>query len=717
MGMEESRQIFAAEIGELLEEIEDSLLRLESAPYDREAVNSLFRAVHTIKGSASVVGVDSVEGFAHSVEGVLDRVRMGEVAVTGDLVELLLECRDHISNLVKLAMEGKPLDRNTEASGKKLLRQLGSFVAVDEEEAAPEEEQEEEGPPGKPVESRNWHISLRFGPDVMRNGMDPISFLTYLLKLGEIVSLNTLLDSMPPARQMDPETCYLGFEIDFSSDTDKKSIEDVFEFVKEDCRVKILPPMSSIESYVKLIDGLKEDRLKLGELLLMSGALTRSELDEALGKQGLETAEDGRLFGEILVDEKMVHSPVVDAALRKQSRTTAVKPGESKTIRVDTEKLDQLINMVGELVISGANINQQAERIRDGELLQSVDAMSRMIEEIRDRAMRVRMVPLWGTFNSFNRVVRDICHEKGKQMELLIEGGETELDRTVIEKIRDPLMHLVRNAGDHGIEPPEERVSLGKPPTGTVRLIAYQDTADVVIEIADDGRGLDREGILQKATGMGWVREAQKLPDRKIFGFIFEPGFSTASEVTSISGRGVGMDVVKRNIEALRGSIEIQSEKGAGTTIRVRLPLTLAIIDGFLVGIGEHFYVVPMDAVVECLELTEKDRRDAHGRHHVNLRGEILPYLRLSEMFEENGSSRSEVENIVVVRYADQKTGLVVDSLHGGMQAVIKNLGRFYRDVRGVSGATILGDGTVALILDIKGLVETALEMEGLGEP
>lgn len=710
--MEGAKQTFLIESRELLESMENALLSMESNPGDHDSIDALFRAAHTIKGSAGIVGVDSVEKFTHTVESLLEKVRQGEIKIDSDLIELLLKCRDHIVNLVDLAASGEGADSQIQTAGEQLQAQLGAYLKAEKVPAAIQEVAPASKATACPVDegvaSGTWHISLRFGPDVLRSGMDPISFVNYLSRMGEIVSLTTMFETMPPAADMDAESCYLGFEIDFRSDFEKKAIEDVFEFVREDCTISILPPHSKVDEYIRLIQELPEDPMFLGELLIKGGALTQSELSEALRVQSATGEKDGEQktpIGEILVQEGVVLQPVLDAAIEKQKKNVEHKAQENQTIRIDTGKLDQLINMVGELVIAGATIAQQTKRVHDAGLLESASVLSRLIEEIRDRAMKVRMVQVGETFNRFNRVIRDINRDSGKDIELVINGGDTELDKNVVEKIGDPLMHLVRNSADHGIEKPELRVERGKPARGTIQLNAYHDAGSIVIEVVDDGNGLNRDRILQKALERGLAQPNQNYSDREIFRFIFEAGFSTAEQVTKLSGRGVGMDVVRRNIEALRGTVEVDSTDGAGTTVRIRLPLTLAIIDGFMVGVGESSYVIPLDMVVECIELSQADRSASNRRHYINLRGEVLPYVRLREIFAESGSVL-EHENIVVVQYAGRKTGLVVDVLHGEVQAVIKSLGKMYRDIEGISGATIMGDGTVALIVDVPHLVK-----------
>lgn len=715
-----AKQTFIVEALELLQDMEQALLAIEESPDDEDAINAIFRAAHTIKGSAGIVGFENIEQFTHKVENLLEKARLREIPINSELIDLLLKCRDHIAGLVQSASDSasdriapsqdtldteesltnklnaylKPAGLKSNEDAEKTDTQQADAVTIEESCSA--------------VKSDNYHISLRFAPNVLRDGMDPISFINYLTRLGEITSITTITDAMPPASEMNPEDCYLGFEIDFKSDFDKKTIEDVFEFVREDAHIRILTPKSSIESYVKLIDELPEDPSKIGEILVKGGALTPAELEEALRLQSGKTEPRPRL-GDILVNEGMVPKEVVDAALEKQKSARDTKAKEAKTIRVDAEKLDYLITMVGELVISGATLQQHARRINDSGLQESTSIMSRLVEDIREAAMKVRMVPIGETFSRFHRVIRDISKEMGKEIELIISGAETELDKTVVEKISDPLMHIVRNAADHGIERADERIALGKPPKGTIRLNAYQDSGSIVIEVSDDGRGIDREKVLKKAVERGLISQSighgQNLSDREIYNLIFEPGFSTAEQVTKLSGRGVGMDVVKRNVEALRGTVEIESDKGTGTTVRIRLPLTLAIIDGFMVKVGNSFYVIPLDMVMECLEVPEQGSHSSDIRRYINLRGHVLPYVRLRDLFNENGQ-RPKYENIVVVRHAGQTIGLMVDELHGEVQAVIKPLGKMYRNVEGISGATILGDGTVALIMDVPHIVQ-----------
>ncbi|MBI5658913.1 MAG: chemotaxis protein CheA [Nitrosomonadales bacterium] len=724
MELDQALQTFLMESRELLEAMEESLLGLESAPDDPDAINAIFRAAHTIKGSGGLFGLDGIVAFTHVVENVLDRVRAGEAAVNGELIALLLSCRDHIGMLVEQVAAGSAArpDKETEATGIMLLNQLKAYQAGVQERplvpaAAPSRPQATVLPqPGGAVESGHWHISLRFGQDVLRNGMDPLAFIRYLGNMGEITHVITLPDAMPPSPEMDPESCYLGFEIDFCGDNvDKAAIEGVFEFVRDDCTLRILPPHSRIEEYIQFIAGLPEDKIRLGELLVECGSLTRKELDEALRVQETLRAGCGQeaapMLGDILVEQGVVPPELVDAALGKQKLAREHKVQESKLIRIQADKLDQLINLVGEMVIAGAATSLLAQRNRDPALHEATSTLSRLVEEIRDSALQLRMVQIGETFNRFNRVVRDVSKELGKDIGLAISGAETELDKSVVEKIGDPLMHLVRNSMDHGIEKAETRMKRGKPAKGTVHLNAYHESGSIVVEVGDDGGGLNREKIFAKALEKGLITASQTLSDQEVYGLIFEAGFSTAEAVTNLSGRGVGMDVVRRNIEALRGTVEIASREGAGTTVKIRLPLTLAIIDGFLMGVGSASYVVPLDLVMECIELGEAERREIRESHYINLRGTVLPFIRLRDRFRERGKAGRR-ENIVVVQYAGQKAGLVVDELMGEFQAVIKPLGKLFGNLKGISGSTILGSGEVALILDVPALIQRAVNQE-----
>jgi two-component system chemotaxis sensor kinase CheA len=722
MNFDQALDTYVAESRELLQDMERGLLACCDGAADSDLVNGLFRAAHTIKGSAGLFGLDAIVAFTHTVESVLDRVRDGVLAIDSTLAALLLECCDHMGQLVDAVAGGGSVEATADGAAvqRRLAVYLGESAAVAANAAAANSLDAETG---TAANGRNdyWHISLRFGRDVFRNGMDPLSFIRYLGVAGEVIAVSVIPDEMPAATEMDPESCYLGFEIGLRARTDKTSIEAVFEFVRDDCRIRILPPSSKAADYFELIRALPAEEARLGEMLVKCGALTPAELDEGLRAQaalsdtGLHPQAAGKLLGEILVEQQVVHAPVIEVALDKQKQVKETKAQESRFIRLDADKLDRLINRIGELVIAGAGIGLVAKRAGASELIEAASTLATLVEDVRDTALQLRMVPIGATFNRFQRVVHDVSKELGKEIALSISGGETELDKTMVERIGDPLTHLMRNAMDHGIEPTEVRIATGKAAKGTVSLNAHHDSGSVVIEVSDDGAGLNRDRIVAKALERGLVQANQVLSDRDAWNLIFEPGFSTAAQVSNLSGRGVGMDVVKRSVMELRGTVEVDSDPGAGTTIRLRLPLTLAIIDGFLVGVGGSVFVVPLEMVEECVELSSVARQETHGHDYVNLRGKVLPFVKVRELFGVRGKHGTR-ENILVVRSGGERAGLVVDELLGEAQTVIKPLGKMFRSAKGIGGSTILGDGRVALILDVPGLLQN-VQFNRIGAP
>jgi two-component system, chemotaxis family, sensor kinase CheA len=704
MNLDDALQTFIVEGRELLDDMEAALLRVADEAAPAESINAIFRAAHTIKGSAGLFGLDGVVAFTHVVESVLDEVREGGIPLDEELIPLLLACADHIGHLIDHVEAGVPAaDAEADATGAALLARLQRYLN------APA------GSPSAPAAAaliapvaaagsggaEHWHLSLRFGANVLRNGMDPLSFIRYLATLGSIEHIVTLHDAVPPLDALDPEGCCLGFEIAFKSAVDKATIEGVFDFVIDDCVLHIVPPHSRVAEYLALIADLPEETPRLGEILVRCGSITAHELAAALQTQAAQAQAPDAVrqpIGSILAEQGAVAPEVVDAALARQRRDG--KPQDSQTVRVDADKLDRLINLVGELIIAAAGANLIGRRTPDLELHEANSTLAELVEEVRDSALQLRMVKIGATFARFKRVVHDVARELGKDIALQVSGEDTELDKTVVEKIGDPLMHLVRNAMDHGIDAPAQRAALGKPAQGTLALNAYHDSGSIVIEVSDDGGGLNREKILAKAVERGLIEAGRTLSDAETYALIFEPGFSTAEQVTNLSGRGVGMDVVKRNITALRGSVAITSTPGRGTTVTVRLPLTLAIINGFQVGVGKAVFVVPLDVVEECVEFAAEP-----GRDYSDLRGHVMPFIRLRELFGVPGTPPAR-QNIVVVRHAEQKFGLVVDTLLGEAQTVIKPLSKMFAQVRGISGSSILGSGDVALILDVPTLLQ-----------
>jgi two-component system chemotaxis sensor kinase CheA len=728
MNLDSARATFFTESGEMLDEMERCLLALEDNPSDSETMNALFRSVHTVKGSSGMFGFNDVMKFTHVVENLLDSLRQGTLHFVPDMSGVLLKSHDHIQELLAFAHEkmDEPLSVGLQAEGASLVEALRSFSERPEKEdipspapaAAATAADAGSGSPPKPELSdhlhhretlnKYWHISLRPAADLFRHGMDPYSFIGYLKKIGTIKSLAVVTDSLPAVAEMDPEACYVGFEIDLSTDAPKEEISAVFDFMGDDCMIRILPPHSLIIDYVKMLRELPDSPMKLGEILVQIGTLSRHELNSALVLQGSLPAEDhtAKPLGSIIAEQGMVHPSVINAALDKQKQqNTGADQSQKKSLRIDADKLDHLINLVGELVISGANVRQLGSDRGHPDLEESVSQMTRLIEEVRNGALNIRMVQIGEIFTRYKRVVRDLSKEMGKEIELIVSGAETELDKTLIEKISDPIMHLVRNSVDHGISSPEDRVAKGKPACGTIWLNAFHETGSVVIEVRDNGEGLNKAKIREKAVAQGLLSPDREIPDQELFQMIFEPGFSTAERVTAVSGRGVGMDVVKRNIKSLRGNIQIESEEGKGATFRIQLPLTLAIIDGFRVEVAGMSYVLPLDMVTECVEVSVRDLAGKDGGNFLNLRGEVLPFLRMRDFFRE-GDNEAGRENVVVVEYARHKAGLVVDRLLGEFQTVIKPLGKVYSQIPWLSGATILGNGDISFILDVPMLIQ-----------
>ncbi|PPT54418.1 chemotaxis protein CheA [Xanthomonas arboricola] len=657
MDMNQLMQTFLAESRDLLEDMERHLLEAERGESSPDAVNAIFRAAHTIKGSGGLFDLPQLVGFTHVVESVLDLVRDDALTLSSELIALLLVCCDHIHALVETAADPAHADADAlAAEADPLLAQLQTYLQASAcgvtasalQHSTPEKQ------------SGYWRITLKLFADALRYGNSPLKLIRNLRGLGSVESISTDVSQLPSFEALDPEANYLGFQILLRSDADRAAIEDVFEFVREDCDLEILSVPAPMDA----------------------SAVPASEPVVAAAP----------VVGAL--------AAVPAAAPARAPQDTGARNPDARSIRVDADKLDRMIDLVGELIIAVAGTNANAQRTGDAQLLESASILAGLVEEVRESALQLRMVKIGGTFSRFQRVVHDVARELGKDIALVVAGEDTELDKSVVEKIGDPLTHLVRNAMDHGIEPADVRVARGKPARGTVGLNAYHDSGSIVIQITDDGGGLNRDRILAKALERGLIEPGRQLSDREVFAMIFEPGFSTAEKVTNLSGRGVGMDVVKRNITALRGTVEIDSSAGVGTTISVRLPLTLAIINGFQVGVGKSVFVVPLDVVEECVEFTPDYASD-----YIDLRGSVLPYVRLRELFALGGRTPAR-ESIVVIRQGAQRFGLVVDTLLGEWQTVIKPLSKVFAQVKGISGSSILGSGDVALILDVPSLLQ-----------
>ncbi len=685
---------YLIEAQELLIEVEESILDIEENTEDFEAVNRLFRAMHTIKGSGAMFGFEDVAAFTHHVETVIEKVREGRLPITGDLIDLVLSSKDHIKIILEA---GENIDPEEKKKGDAIVLALNALIP--EDLPSDNENQESVHPEVQPQKTDSTDITtsyrIRFKPaaDIFSTGMDPALLLDELSGLGDCI-ISGQTGGVPLLESFNPETYYLYWDITLTCTCDMNAIKDVFIFVEDDCEISI----SIIQEHD--LGDVEKPLPKIGDILLERGDLSNEDIEGALKGQ--------KRIGEILVDKGAVSKETINSALKEQQALRTIKEkSAASSVRVPSERLDELINLVGELVITQASLTQVSADIDHQELAGSVEEIERLTGELRDNVLNIRMMPIGTIFSKFRRLVRDLSSELGKEIHLTTSGAETEMDKTVLERLDDPLVHLIRNSIDHGIETADIRKEKDKPSSGTISLSAHHLGTKVLITIQDDGAGLDVDKIRTKAVDKGLISENDDLTDREIFKLIFAPGFSTAQNVTSVSGRGVGMDVVKKTIDTLRGEIEVDSQPGKGTTISLKLPLTLAIINGLLVTIDNDYFVLPLMSVEECVEMDKKEKQKTKGRNILNVRGDIVPYIRLRDHFGINGNN-SDTEHIVIADVNSKRIGFVVDQVIGGHQTVIKSLGSIFRNVRDISGATILGDGTVALILDTNVLLENA---------
>ena len=625
--MAAARVAFMDEALDMLRLLEQGLLRMEQAPRDHDALHGAFRAAHTLKGAAGMLGLDAVVRQTHALESTLDALREGELVLTDETMAELLHGSDELAQQVS-------------ALGQPVRRATASAPVAPVTPPAPVADLE-----------RHWHLCLRMGEDALRHGLDPLSFIRYLDTLGRVQSVRTSHDRLTPLQALDPEGCWLDFEIDLVTTAPREAIADVFGFLQDDCELALEPMPDPAPALLPVTEPTPE--------------------------------------------------PIAE---------TATPTEEVRFIRVRADKLDRLVDLIGELVTAESGARSAAREARSPRCIEASERVHDLVQSARDGALGLRMVPIGQTFSRFQRVVRDLGKSLGKDIALQVLGGDTELDRVMVEALADPLMHLVRNSLDHGLESAEERLAHGKPARGQLRLEATQEAGNVIIEVADDGRGLDRDRILAKAVRCGLVAPDATPDDDQVHELLFEPGFSTAEQVTDLSGRGVGMDVVRRQVESLRGQITLSSTRGQGTTVRIRLPLTLAIIDGFLTRVAEVGYVLPLDIVAECIE-TPAHLRTGHSASSgcFDLRGQVLPYLDLRACFG-HGGERPARQSLVVVRGVTGRIGLLVDRLLGEHQTVIKPLGPLFRHLPCIAGSTILGHGEVALILDVGALTRLCID-------
>lgn len=643
------REIFLAEANELLDRLETTLLDLGDRPDDRALIDTAFRALHTIKGSGAMFGFDRVAAFTHDFETAFDRVRRGEIATSLELVNVALSAKDYIRALIEHP------DADAAVIGDAILAELERLVGgVPAAGATPEP-----APTAEPAPV-GWRIEITFAPDILRNGSNPLALLDELRELGACTVVPRLA-ALPDLETLDPESLAIGWDVTLVGPVERAAIEDVFLFV-QDAMSLTLTPLDSEPGVVA--EGAPEG---------VAPAAATMAVVPAAAARDRATPDRG------------------------QSERRA-PPRDASTVRVEAERLDELMDRVGELVIAQARLSQLAGFHADPGIKAIAEDIERLSARLRDTTMSIRMVPIGTLFGRFRRLVHDLSRDLGKPVAFVTEGEETELDKTVIERLADPLVHLIRNAIDHGVEAPEKRAAAGKDATGRIALTAEHAGAQVLVTVHDDGAGLDVARIRAKAEERGLVQPGVPLTDQQVYQFLFAPGFSTAQAVSALSGRGVGMDVVKKTIEALRGSIDISTEPGSGTAIVLRLPLTLAIIEGLLIRVGEARYVLPLAMVEECVELPA-DRSFGQGRDFLDIRGELVPFLRLRTLFEATGEP-DPYQKVIVVSVGEVRIGLVADQILGNHQTVIKSLSKLHADVATFSGATILGDGTAALIID-----------------
>lgn len=686
------RQSFLEETRELLSQLEESLLELENDSLNSELISKVFRILHTIKGSAGMFEFEDISKFTHDIENVFDLIRNGEIPADKYVITLTLSARDHIEKL---------LNEDENISNEETIRIVEAFRKI-----IREYNKDCSQPMDLPVKKAGFIqengiatflIQFRPNQNILQNGTNPLLLINELKDLGDCL-LSMITDEIPHFTLLDPEKCYVYWNILLRTAKGIDAIKDVFIFVEDDCELKISP--IDDKSGINILRDYNEEVLRI----LSENSQDMAEQIKFISNKKLKQSSSENSSSSFL----SVNS--------KQGKTGA-EAGPASSIRVSSEKLDYLVNLVGELVTVQARLSQIASEKSDPELMSISEEVERLTCELRDNTLSIRMVPIRSTFNRFKRLVRDLSEELGKRVELFTEGEETELDKNVIDKLNDPLVHIIRNSIDHGIEATDIRVSNGKPEAGSVILSAGYSGSNVIIRITDDGAGLNKDAIRKKAIEKGLVNKDSILTEKELYNLVFAPGFSTTEKVSSVSGRGVGMDVVKRTIESLRGTIELSSEYEIGTTITLKLPLTLAIIEGLLVQISDDYFIIPLAVVEECIELKRSEIQNENGMNLVNVRGELVPFVPLRERFNIL-DNRQEIEQVVITNNensksdGNSKTGFVVDKVIGEHQTVIKSLGKFYKDAEGISGATILGDGTLALILDIPALLKREEELE-----
>ncbi|KKB77789.1 chemotaxis protein CheA [Devosia soli] len=680
MNISDPTETFRQEARELLDQLEAGLLDLEQDPSNADLINSTFRALHTIKGSGAMFGFTAVAEFVHDFETAFDRVRKGESEANAALIGVALDAKDHIHLLIE--NPDAPIDGGA-AILMALRASLDGGTSGAHAEPAPVEPAVAAPAAASTATSqaKGWRLTFYLPADALIYGTNPELLLAELAQIGP-TNVLALTDRIPDLEVMDPEVSYLGWQVDLAvADDPTAAIDDVFLFLRDNMDLTLVPLAAEAPS----------------------GAGVEISLEDVMPEAPF-VAEPPAPAPAVASEVAPVAKPAPVAKKTKPAEKAEADKPQATSLRVPAERLDELMDRVGELVIAQARLSQIAASSSDAGLKTIAEELERLSSGLRDTTMGIRMVPIGTIFSRFRRLVHDLSNELGKQIEFITTGEETELDKTVIERLADPLVHLIRNSVDHGLESAEKRVAAGKDPKGTVRLSAVYSGAEVAISVIDDGAGLNHERIRAKAEENGLILPEAKLTEQELNHLIFAPGFSTAKEVTALSGRGVGMDVVKRTIDGLRGTIDVATTPGKGSVFTLRLPLTLAIIDGMLIRVGGGRYTIPLAAVEECVELPAGVEANAKGRNFLDIRGSLVPYLRLREVFGLKGQG-DEHEKVVIVSSGEGRVGLVVDQIIGNNQTVIKQLSKLHSGIKSFSGATILGDGTVALILDTAHLV------------
>ncbi|MBQ0799530.1 MAG: chemotaxis protein CheA [Porticoccaceae bacterium] len=702
--------IFVEESSELIEAMEAGLLQLELGDIDDEIVNTIFRAAHSIKGSGATLGFNEIADFTHGVEAMLEEMRSGERPVTKDGISLLLECVDCLRGMIKRCTTNESNDQALIAGLSGQLESLLNTVIPAGEDSLNLSTETTTAATTNTATTNTWTISFQPHRNLFFTGNDPFRLLRELETMGDLkVQVNT--EHLPGFVDLDPQQCHLGWDMTLTGQIEEDQIRDVFAWVEDDCDLTLTLQRSKQEVDDPASSGVVDAATVSEGQTITDELKAPNNLKAAPEKQSSES-EAGKptpAAGEVAVTEQKKK--------RRATDTAALSDGfgeETSSIRVSTDKVDDLVNLVGELVITQSILTQATKNIdpvQMATLTHSLQQLERNTRDLQEQALNIRMLPISFAFQRLPRIVHDLNRSLGKQVKLKFTGESTELDKTVLEKIGDPLVHLVRNALDHGIEMPEQRRAAGKEENGTIEVKAFYQGGSILIEVSDDGSGLDTDKILQKAKEKSLVDEEAELTTEQIKNLVFEPGFSTADKVSNISGRGVGMDVVRRNITDLGGRVEVRSERGRGTIFTIKLPLTLAILDGQMVQVGDQVYVVPLLAIVESVKVKPGDIHRVAGEAEVyKYRNDCLPVVRLSEAFGVQEGRLSLVDGLLVIVDVDgQLIGLNIDDVLGQQQVVVKSLEKNFREVPGISGATILGDGSVALIVDVPALVQLSL--------